>query len=307
MTDARTPRKLVVIVPAYNEQEGIAQAINAIADSTRTKLPPHLTCAVYVVNDGSNDQTAKTAVAGGADRVVNHQTNQGLGAAVRSGLLAAYTDGADIVVKFDADLQHDPDDIPALIKPILEDEADLVYGNRFERIEYRMPPVRRVGNLVFTKLMSWLTEWPVTDSQPGIFAVGRPYLQRFYLPGDYNYTQQVLLDAYHKGMRFAHVPVAFRPRETGQSFVSLRYPFKVLLQIFLLLTTLKPLRVFAPLGLAFMLLAGGILTWDFGHWLSGVYTQPAQHVNAILGFGLFGVQTLFFGVLGHLIIQQGKP
>lgn len=296
----------MVFVPAFNEEEQIGATVEELKEIGWELRDAGVMLRVYVVNDGSQDETAEVARKAGADRVVGHRLNQGLGAATRTGLLAAYRDGAEVAVKFDADLQHDPEDIPALIEPITADEADIVYGNRFGQVEYRMPAVRRIGNFVFTRLMSILTEWPVADSQPGIFAVGRPYLERFYLPGDYNYTQQVLLDAYHKGMRFAHVPVRFRERKTGSSFVSLEYPFKVLLQIVLLLTTLKPLRVFAPLGLAFMMIGAAILGWDVAHWLQGSYPQPAQHVNAILGFGFFGLQTVFFGVLGHLIIQQSQ-
>ena len=307
MSDVESDRKrLIVIMPAYMEEERITEAVMAVR-----KTAPRLTelgcdLRIYVVDDGSLDETGRLAHEAGADRVVRHRTNLGLGAAIRSGLSAARSDAADIVVKFDADLQHDPDDIADLIAPIVHDEAELVYGNRFDRIEYRMPFVRRAGNIIFTKLMAWLTGWPLKDSQPGIFAVGRPYLERFYLPGNYNYTQQVLLDAYHKDMRFAHVPVSFRERTTGKSFVSFRYPFKVLPQIFLLLTTLRPLRVFVPIGLSFMLLGGSIFAWNLVLWIQGVNPEPAQNVNAILGFGLFGLQTVFFGLLGHLVISQSK-
>lgn len=297
--------KVVVVIPAWNEEQGVADVIKSVRN-VECRLDSVAELSIYVVDDGSTDATAEIAAKAGAERVVHHRRNQGLGAAVRSGLVAARTDDADIVVKFDADFQHDPNDIPSLIQPIVEDEADLVYGNRFERIEYSMPFMRRAGNFVFTKLMSLLTEWPVKDSQPGIFAAGRSYLERFYLPGDYNYTQQVLLDAYHKGMRFDHVAVRFRQREAGASFVSLRYPFKVLLQIFLLITTLKPLRVFVPLGLFFMIIGGGVLAWDLSQWLEGNYAQPARHVNAVIGSSLFGLQTVFFGILGYLILQQSK-
>src|SRR5690606_15584467 len=107
------------------------------------------------------------------------------------------------------------------------------------RITYKMPFVRRVGNWVFTRLMAWLTGWPLKDSQPGIFAVDRSYLECFYMPGDYNYTQQILLDAYHKGLRFQHADVTFRSRVSGKSFVSFRYPFKVLPQILMVLVGVK--------------------------------------------------------------------
>ena len=118
-----------------------------------------------------------------------------------------------------------------------------------------MPLVHRAGNFIFTRLMAWLTGWKVKDSQPGILAVNRAYLANFYMPGDYNYTQQILLDGYHKGLRFAHVSVAFRKRVTGRSFVSFKYPFKVLPQIVMVLIGVKPLRVFGPIGLFFVLLA----------------------------------------------------
>lgn len=297
-------RHLVVIVPAYDEADRISETIEALRKSTAELVSSGIDTSIFVIDDGSRDETTSLASAAGADRVIRHRINQGLGAAVRTGLTAARNAGADLVVKFDADLQHDPSDIPALIDPILTDEADVVYGNRFDRIEYRMPLVRRVGNRVFTALMQWLTRWPLRDSQPGILAVGRAYLERFHLPGNYNYTQQVLLDAYHRGLRFAHVPVAFRERETGQSFVSLKYPFKVLPQIFWLLVGVRPMKIFGSVGLLFLAVASGVLLWDISRWMAGVYAKPAQHVNAIIGFGLFGLQTLFFGVLAHLIIMQ---
>jgi glycosyltransferase involved in cell wall biosynthesis len=238
--------------------------------------------------------------------VIRHRVNQGLGAAVRSGLTAARAGGADIVVKFDADLQHDPADIAALLAPILGDEADVVYGNRFERLEYAMPWVRRAGNALFTRLMRWLTGWPLRDSQPGIFAVDRAYLEGFYLPGDYNYTQQILLDAYHRGLRFAHVPVAFRRRATGESFVSYRYPFKVLPQIVMVLAGVRPMKVFAPIGLAFLAVALGVFGWELAVWVRGEAARPVENVNLVLGTGLFGLQTLFFGILAELIVRRPR-
>ena len=63
--------------------------------------------------------------------------------------------------------------------------------------------------------MRWLTDWPLKDSQPGIFAVNKTFLKNFYLPGDYNYTQQILLDAYHRNLRFSHVFVSFNKRKEG--------------------------------------------------------------------------------------------
>lgn len=296
--------KLVVIIPAYNEAEIIGRTVAAVAALREPFRAEGIELRVLVVDDGSGDATRTLALEAGADRVVRHRHNQGLGAAVRSGLRAAREEEAQVAVKFDADLQHDPADIRELIRPILEEEVDVVYGNRFDRISYPMPLIRKLGNRVFTGLMRWLTGWPLKDSQPGIFAVNQHYLSQFYLPGNYNYTQQILMDAYRKGMHFAHVQVAFRERKTGHSFVSLKYPFKVLPQIVLVLVSVRPLKIFAPIGLSFFGLGTLLALWEIAQWLWGAGEKPIVHVNAVLGFTLFGLQTLFFGVLAHLIVER---
>jgi len=227
-----------------------------------------------------------------------------LGAAVRTGVAAARAQHADLVVKFDADLQHEPNDIPMLIQPILRDEADIVYGNRFERMQYRMPLIRRLGNRFFTGLMRWLTGWPVRDAQPGIFAAGKAYLDIFFLPGNYNYTQQVLIDAYHKGMRFAHCSVTFHPRTSGRSFVTFGYPFRVIPQILMVIASVNPMRFFVPMGLLFLLGAGVVFSVEMILWLMHQTLKPVLHVNAVLGLSLFGLQTLFFGIIAELINQS---
>lgn len=299
-------QKLIVVIPAYNEQEKIEEVITSIQNIKTKAQELDFQLLIYVVDDGSTDETASLAQKAQADRIIKHKTNLGLGAAVRSGLLAAHKNGADIAVKFDADLQHDPNDIIGLIEPILNDEADVVYGNRFERIEYKMPLVRKTGNKVFTWLMGMLTKWPLKDSQPGIFAINKDYLQVFNLPGDYNYTQQILLDAYHKGMRFAHVPVSFRERTTGSSFVSLKYPFRVLPQLIFVVMSTKPMKVFFPIGFLFFFLASVVFSVEVFLWIVGISIKPVVHVYAVLGFMFFGMQTLFFGLLAELIIRINK-
>jgi glycosyltransferase involved in cell wall biosynthesis len=295
-------KQLVIIVPAYNEADKIGATIAALLEVRDGLLAEKVETRIFVIDDGSRDDTGQLAIAAGADKVLVHRRNRGLGAAVRTGLFAAAESGADVAVKFDADLQHDPGDIRALLAPILDGKAEVVYGSRFEQIAYRMPLVRRLGNLFFTQLMRWLTGWDLRDSQPGIFAVDRAYLDVTSLPGDYNYTQQILMDAYLKGMRFAQVPVQFRARTTGTSFVSLRYPLKVLPQILLVLMQVKPLKVFGILGLAFLAVAVAVGGVEMILWLFFGAEKPVQHVNLVLGTALFGLQILFFGLLAQLIV-----
>ncbi len=299
-------KKLAVLVPAYNEQESITETITGLRTAEPELKDAGFQLLIYIINDGSTDATGSLAESAGADKIITHKRNIGLGAAVRSGLLTARTDNIDIAIKFDADCQHDPHDIIKLIQPIINNEAEVVYGNRFEKIEYDMPFIRKTGNKIFTGLMAILTGWPLKDSQPGIFAVARDYIEVCQLPGNYNYTQQVLLDAYHQGMRFAHVDVTFRKRNTGKSFISLKYPVKVLPQLLMVIISIKPMKVFLPIGMFFMLLALGIFTTEFITWLTGNAPKPVVHVNMVLGSAVFGLQTIFFGLLAELIVFLHK-
>jgi len=304
--DDKALRRVIVIIPAYNESEKVGETIRALKDVSSVFVKMGLSLLVYVIDDGSEDETYRRAREANADRVLRHKINCGLGAAVRTGLAAARADGAEIAVKFDADLQHDPNDIVSLIKPILDDEADVVYGHRFNRMEYEMPFVRWTGNFVFTRIMRFLTGWSITDSQPGILAVNHAYLDVFRIPGDYNYTQQILLDAYHKGMRFAQRDVSFRKRETGKSFVSFKYPFKVVPQLFWVIVGVKPMKIFGPLALLFLFLAFGISVVEMILWVRGVIPKPILHVNAVQGAMTLGLQILFLGVIAELIIRNGR-
>jgi glycosyltransferase involved in cell wall biosynthesis len=150
--------KIIVIVPAYCEEETIAKTVRALKDLHPILGKKDFAFLVYVINDGSTDKTAEKAQLAGADKIVHLRVNQGLGSAVRTGLQVARHDQATILVKFDADLQHDPQDILRIIQPILNDEAEVVYGNRFEKISYKMAFIRKTGNMVFSGLMRRLVK-----------------------------------------------------------------------------------------------------------------------------------------------------
>jgi len=147
-----------VVVPAYNEAETVEMALR------RVRSVP-LRLEIIVVNDASTDGTReildKLATAGLVDRVVHHDKNRGKGAAIRSGVAAA---SGDALVVQDADLEYDPADLPALIKPISEGRADAVYGSRFQGGPHRVLYFwHYVGNPVLTLLSNMLTNLNLTD------------------------------------------------------------------------------------------------------------------------------------------------
>ena len=298
--------RIVFIVPAFNESDSICGTIKGLQSIHERLAAEGHEARIVVIDDGSWDDTARKARDAGADEVIVHSRNRGLGASVRTGLETAHLMDAEICVKLDADLQHDPEDIPHLIAPILRGQADIVYGERFAKIEYRMPLVRRWGNQIFTSFMRRLTGWPVKDSQPGIFAVHASYLNIFDIPGDYNYTQQIMLDAYLKGMRFAQVPVSFRQRRTGQSFITLRYPFETIMQIILVICISKPMAICFPVGLALIASASTVFSFQIIEWAAGFSSRPVQNVMLALGMAVFGIQMLLFGILAKLIMLSWR-
>ena len=233
--------KIVVFIPAYNEEQKIAETIRQTVSAYKNSSDKGYEVEIIVIDDGSTDRTIEKAEHEGV-RVFSHSVNFGLGAATRTGMQQAFEMGADVAVKLDADLQHDPKDIEKVIMPILRDKADIVWGSRFAgTIHYEMPLYRRWGNRVFTFLMNILTNYKITDAQTGLMAYGKRYLKNFQIITNYNPPQQILLDASSKYMRYEEVPVEFYPRTSGSSFVSLKYPFKALYGIGRLIIYANPL------------------------------------------------------------------
>jgi len=295
-------KKVIVFIPALNEEETIAEAI----DKTKELYPEEATRSkgyfveLLVVNDGSTDRTEEIAKKKGV-RIISHPKNLGLGAATRTAMQSAYDFGAYVAVKLDADLQHDPLDIEKVITPILENKADICWGSRFAgKINYKMPFVRLAGNRFFTWLMNKLTDYEISDAQTGMMAYGKKYMEVFELFGNYNPPQQLLIDASCKHMRYAEVAVVFNERTQGTSFVSLKYPFKVITNIVRVLIYANPIKVFGNIGLSIMALSVIICVL----WLTDVISVFPD-TTVILLF-ISALQILLFGILADILIKRRK-
>ena len=209
------PGPVVFVLPAHNEAPRVADVVAAV---------PHRVAdrgvVVVVVDDGSDDGTAAAARAAGAT-VISHPHNRGLGAAVRTGMDAAVATGASAMVFCDADGEYDPAELPLLVAPILDGEADYVVGTRFGGRIDRMHPHRRVGNLVLTRWVRWMVRRPVTDGQSGYRALSAAALGEVAIAHDYNYAQVLTVDLASKGFGYHEVPITYRFRSSGRSFVRL--------------------------------------------------------------------------------------
>ena len=218
-------KRLAVVVPAKDKEATIGVLLDRI---TRLRVDG---CELrpIVVDDCSTDRTAAIARSKKAE-VVRHPQNRGLGAAVRTGLKAAVEGGADVVAYLDAYLEYYPEDIPRLIEPgdVLRGRAEYVLGSRFRGGVRGMRFYRRAGNLVFTLLLVLLTRQYMTDGRTGMRVFSRGAAASAEIIHDYNYAQVLTLDLLRKGFAFEEVPIRYRLREHGDSFISWRYPAKVL-------------------------------------------------------------------------------
>ncbi|MGH8893390.1 MAG: lysylphosphatidylglycerol synthase domain-containing protein [Actinomycetes bacterium] len=207
---------VVVMIPVYDEEGAVGTVVSRVPRTCHGRR-----VEILVVDDGSTDRSAAEADAAGA-QVLPLTGNQGLGAAVRHGLTAASLRSPAAVVYLDADGEYFPEDIPAVVAPVLDGSADYVVGTRFRGNVLRMLPHRRLGNIVLTRWVRWLTRRrDVTDGQSGFRAFSPAAAAGAEIVHDYNYAQVLTLDLLAKGFVYAEAPITYAFRETGTSFVRL--------------------------------------------------------------------------------------
>jgi len=221
---------VLVIIPAYNEEDSIEKVIGAVQSyGNQTDI--------LVVNDGSTDLTSPKAKAFRAT-VLDLPFNLGIGGAMQAGYKYAYEKGYDIAIQVDADGQHDPKEIPKLLQALTEMRVDMVIGSRFlGDSEFKSSMIRRVGISMFSKVISTIARQKITDPTSGFRAANRKAIQVFAsdYPQDYPEPEVVVL-LHQCGLKMGEVPVGMSKRYSGESSItkirSVYYVVKVLLAIF---------------------------------------------------------------------------
>ncbi|HEY6194647.1 MAG TPA: glycosyltransferase family 2 protein [Candidatus Eisenbacteria bacterium] len=219
--------RVLVIVPAHNEE----QSLPATLAEVRSRAPG---VDLLVVDDGSRDETARAAGAAGVP-VLRHAVNLGVGGALQTGFRWAYEHGYDVAVQLDADGQHDPAFLPALLAPVLEGRCDVAIGSRFVAASgYRAPWNRRLGMLLFSGVVRLALGRAIADTTSGFRAYNREVMRvcQHDFPKDFP-DAPLLIALARRGFRIDEVPVTMRDRKAGESFYTLGkqlyYPYKNLL------------------------------------------------------------------------------
>lgn len=305
MTDLKgqKERKLVVIIPALNEEATIQQVIKSIPCG----IEGIESVEVLVVDDGSCDGTKEIARQAGA-LTVCHKRNLGVGAAFQTGLREALMLGADIIVNMDADGQFNPADIPALITPIKNGEAEFVTATRFAKPEYMpvMPAIKLWGNRWMTRIINFITKKQFTDVSCGFRAYSRDAALRLTLFGRFTYTQETLIDLAFKDIDMVEVPLKIRgERQHGRSRVASnlwRYAVKSATIIFRAARDYRPFYFFGAPGL--VLLAAGILAGLFllAHYFNTGQTYPFRSLVQLSSVLIIvGIILLFQSILADMM------
>ena len=204
-------RRIVVISPALNEAENVGAVIHAMP----SEVDGHVVVPI-VIDDASDDGTADVAREAGA-LVASLPIRRGGGLALRVGYDVALKLDADVVVTIDADGQHQPEEIPILVKPILDGEADHVTGSRMIGDFERESLIRHLGVHFFSRVVTILTGQRVTDISSGYRATRADTLRRLLLEQDQFWTSEVTIEALRKHARVVEVPVTFLTRRGGES------------------------------------------------------------------------------------------
>ncbi|WP_405324539.1 glycosyltransferase family 2 protein [Methanobrevibacter sp.] len=222
--------RIVAIIPAYNEEDALPDVIGGTLRHVDE---------VIVVNDGSSDKTAEVAIGAGA-RVISHSINLGKGEALKSGFKAV--DDDSIIVTIDGDGQHNPDEIPDLIMPIIEDGADLVNGSRYMNgPEENTPAYRRVGQKVLDIATNISAGIKITDSQSGFRAFSSSAKDCFrFKDTGFGIESEMLVDAAEAGLKIVEVPITVRYDVDGSTKDPITHGVGVLFNI----TKDKVLRTF---------------------------------------------------------------
>lgn len=251
------PVDLAVIVPAFNEAEGIERTLTAIKDVLATMS---CTSEIVVIDDGSSDGTGERAKACGV-RVITHPANRGYGAALRSGVLGTT---ADAIMIMDADCTYPPSAIPRLYDRLAE--ADMVVGSR-PLSSRGVDWIRRPAKWFLNRFASFLVGRHIPDLNSGQRVMKRSAVLRYLhlLPSGFSFTSTITMAMLSNGHHVVYEGIDYAVR-TGQSKIRAAHFTSFLLLVVRATVLFNPLKVFLPLGLALFLIGVGKLIQDIILW-----------------------------------------
>jgi len=287
---------LTVVIPAYNEEDGIASIVDRVLATAPLLQAAGAGLELIVVDDGSRDKTAEIAGAYPDVCLVQHRANHGYGASLKTGFAHARGTWLGFL---DADGTYPPEHFPALLEAAHAQNADLVIGSRMAGSESEMPTSRRVGNLFFATLVSLLGNRRISDSASGMRIIHRDALPRLYpLPDGLNFTPVMSTRAIHEQLKMVEVPIPYAERVGRSKLTIVGDGTRFLQSIVWTALNYNPVRVLGAVGLVCLALSALI-----GLGLLLARLQGITQVGVWAAFALFTAQVL--AVAGVSIFALG--
>lgn len=299
--------KLIVNIPAFNEEAKIGETIKRIPRSFEGISE----VKIQVVDDGSKDKTAEVARAAGANYVYSHEVNRGIGVAFRTSVENALANGADIMVNIDADGQFNPQDINKILAPIIKRECDMVSADRFgEHKAKNMPAAKYYLNRLAAWMIGWFMNYPIKDLTCGFRAYSKETLLKLNLPGAFTYTQEVIIDALGKNLKIKWVPVEVtyfaerKSRVVKSIWKYVKNSAKIILKA---VRDVRPMKFFGIPGLMLILIALGFFSYFLFHYFIEFKISPYRnHLLLAVSLFLVGLQFLVFALMADMIKTNRK-
>ncbi len=283
---------ILVGMPAYNEAKYIGSLVlqaGQYADE------------VVVLDDGSMDNTSKIAELAGAT-IIRHHENKGYGAAIQSILREARKRDPDVLVLLDADSQHNPDEIPALIKPISEG-FDLVVGSR-EAQKERTPFYRRIGQKVLLHSTRILSKKKLSDSECGFRAFSRKAISELELKENgMAISTETIACAAERGLKITEVPISNIYTRDGSTLNPVRHGVGVLSRIIAMISERKPLLFFGLIG-GILTVAGLIIGIKVFNLATTAHTVPIGSAILTTLLLIMGILSIFTGILLNALTRR---
>ena len=296
--------KLIIQIPCYNEEKTLKETYN--------DLPKYIEgideIEYLIINDGSKDKTVEVARNLGFHHIVSFKQNKGLAKGFMAGIDACLHLGADIIVNTDADNQYCGADIEKLVRPILEEKADMVIGERpideTEHLSWQKKKFQHIGSWV-VRLAS---NTKIPDAPSGFRAYSREAALRMNVVNEYTYTLETIIQAGHNKIAMMSVPIRTNP-ETRKSrlfksmWAYIKRSSSVIVRSFMMY---KPLKFFGTLGTVIFLLGAAIGIRFLIYYLSGTGDGHIQSLILAAVLILMGVQTFIIGLQADIIAANRK-
>ena len=291
--------KLVIQIPCYNEETTLPQTLR--------DLPRQIEgideIEVLVIDDGSADRTAEVAQENGVAHIVRLGKNRGLANAFVRGLEVSVAVGADIIANTDADNQYRGEDIATLVRPILDDGADIVVGDRGVTSLQAFSPIKRYLQGLGSRVVQAASGVSTPDATSGFRALTREAALRTVILSEYSYTLESLIQAGARRMSVVYVPIHVNP-QTRKSRLMRSIPHYIVNSTATILrayTMYRPLRVFFFIG--GLMIAGGLAlgTRFLYYYFSGMGEGKIQSLILTAILLIVGFQTCMIGLVADLI------